>query len=108
MEFVVNAIQQFCLSLPGTSGDVAETQEKDLLLGSTDEVSGDVPWSYGLPTIWLSPHMCIVFYFIIVLVCFLFIALYSVCNSKSFGLTISLDSFFYGSSTNTYMDMFPC
>lgn len=50
-----------CLSLPGTSGDVAETQEKDLLLGSTDEVGGDVPSSYGLPTIWLSPHMCIVF-----------------------------------------------
>ena len=66
-----------------------------------------------LVVIWIANHLAIAthvycFYFIIVLVCFLFIALYSVCNSKSFGLTFSLDSFVYGSNTDTYMDMFPC
>ena len=48
--------------------------------------------------IWIANHLAIAthvycFYFILVFVCFLFIALYSVCNSKSFGLTISIDSF---------------
>lgn len=59
-------------------------------------------WSrWGCPVvIRIANHLAIAtyvycFYFILVSVCFLFIALYSVCNFKSFGITISLDAFLW-------------
>ena len=44
-----------------------------------------------LATIWLFSHVWFAFYFILLSDGSFFIALYWVCNSKSFGLTIFLD-----------------
>ena len=77
------------------------TQE---LMVSRDVGKGDLfhldccwrPLVKWLSTIWLL-HMCALFvFFIIDFGGFLLIALYSVCNSKSFGLTISLHFLFSG------------